>query len=236
AAQRADGITVLAGVAASRNAHDGTSFTVGLGDGRELAAARLLVATGRQVDLRELGVDAVGLDPTSRAIDVDDQMRVTDGVWAVGDVTGHGAFTHVATYQADIAVRDILGRPGPPADYRAVPRVTFTDPEVGVVGLTEQQARDTGAAIATGLADVPSTTRGWIHKAGNEGIIKVVADVDRGVLVGATSVGPWGGEVLGALATAVHGEVPVHRLRHMIYAYPTFHRGIQDALRQLPEG
>jgi pyruvate/2-oxoglutarate dehydrogenase complex dihydrolipoamide dehydrogenase (E3) component len=80
---------------------------------------------------------------------------------------------------------------------------------------------------------VPSSARGWIHKAGNDGFIKLVADADRGVLVGATSAGPAGGEVLGALAVAVHGEVPVDRLRHMIYAYPTFHRGIEDALRAL---
>jgi pyruvate/2-oxoglutarate dehydrogenase complex dihydrolipoamide dehydrogenase (E3) component len=155
-------------------------------------------------------------------------------LWAVGDVTGHGAFTHVAMYQAGIAVRDILGRPGPEADYRAVPRVTFTDPEIGVVGLTEAQARDRGLRVVTGSAQVSDSARGWIHKAGNEGLIKLVADADRGVLVGATSAGPAGGEVLGALAVAVQAEVPVQTLRHMIYAYPTFHRGIEDALRDLP--
>ena len=87
--------------------------------------------------------------------------------------------------------------------------------------------------MRTGLAQVPSSARGWIHKAGNEGFIKLVADADRGVLVGATSAGPVGGEVLSALAVAVHAEVPVESLRHMIYAYPTFHRGIEDALRDL---
>jgi pyruvate/2-oxoglutarate dehydrogenase complex dihydrolipoamide dehydrogenase (E3) component len=148
-------------------------------------------------------------------------------------VTGHGAFTHVATYQANIVVRDILGQDGPAADYRAVPRVTFTDPEIGAVGLTEQQAIDRGINVRTGIAQVPSTARGWIHKAGNAGVIKLVTDADRGVLVGATSAGPNGGEVLGALAVAVYGEVPVESLRHMIYAYPTFHRGIEDALRAL---
>jgi pyruvate/2-oxoglutarate dehydrogenase complex dihydrolipoamide dehydrogenase (E3) component len=154
-------------------------------------------------------------------------------VWAVGDVTGHGGFTHVAMYQAGIAVRDILGEAGPPADYRALPRVTFTDPEVGSVGMTERQARDAGLAVRVGFTELPSSARGWIHKAGNAGFIKLVADADRGVLVGATSAGPAGGEVLAALAVAVHGEVPVDRLRHMIYAYPTFHRAIEDALRHL---
>jgi pyruvate/2-oxoglutarate dehydrogenase complex dihydrolipoamide dehydrogenase (E3) component len=139
----------------------------------------------------------------------------------------------MAMYQAGIAVRDILGQDGPPADYRAVPRVTFTDPEVGSVGLTEAQAREAGLRVAVGLAQVPSSARGWIHKAGNQGIIKLVADTERGVLVGATSAGPTGGEVLSALAVAVHAQVPIDTLRHMIYAYPTFHRGIEDALRDL---
>jgi len=111
--------------------------------------------------------------------------------------------------------------------------VTFTDPEIGAVGLTQAQAREHGLAVRTGLAQVPSSARGWIHKAGNDGLIKLVVDADTGLLVGATSAGPTGGEVLGALVVAVHGRVPVERLRHMIYAYPTFHRGIEDALRDL---
>ena len=71
-------------------------------------------------------------------------MRAADQVWAIGDITGKGAFTHMSMYQADIAVRDILGEPGPPADYRAVPRVTFTDPEIGAVGLTESRPATQG--------------------------------------------------------------------------------------------
>jgi pyruvate/2-oxoglutarate dehydrogenase complex dihydrolipoamide dehydrogenase (E3) component len=194
---------------------------------------RLLVATGRRTDLGRLGVDAVGLDPKAKAIEVDDHLRAGDRLWAVGDVTGNGAFTHVAMYQAGIAVRDILGQPGPPADYRALPRVTFTDPEIGAVGLTEAQALSRGLRVRTGTAQIPKSARGWIHKAGNEGFVKLVADSDSGVLVGATSAGPTGGEVLGALVVAVHGQVPVERLRHMMYAYPTFHRTIEDALRDL---
>jgi pyruvate/2-oxoglutarate dehydrogenase complex dihydrolipoamide dehydrogenase (E3) component len=133
-------------------------------------------------------------------------------------------------------VRDILGLDGPPADYRALPRVTFTDPEIGAVGMTEEQARANGLNVRVGRAGIPSSSRGWIHKAGNDGFIKVVADADRGVLVGATSAGPTGGEVLAGLAVAVHGEVPVDRLRHMIYAYPTFHRAIEAAVTDLGDG
>jgi pyruvate/2-oxoglutarate dehydrogenase complex dihydrolipoamide dehydrogenase (E3) component len=101
------------------------------------------------------------------------------------------------------------------------------------VGLTEKQARSQLTSVGTGSASVPSTARGWIHKVGNEGLIKLVADTDRGVLVGATSMGPSGGEVLGALTVAIHAQVPLDTLRSMIYAYPTFHRGIEDALRDL---
>src|SRR5690606_2977338 len=157
------------------------------------------------------------LDPTASSIAVDERMRAADGIWAIGDVAGRGAFTHMAMYQAGIAIADILGEDGPVADYRAVSRVTFTDPEVGSVGMTEEQARLDGITVATGTAQVPSTTRGWIHKAGNAGVIKLVADADAGVLVGATSAGPMGGEVLGALVVAVHARVPLDALRQMIY-------------------
>lgn len=228
-----DGIAVRTSARAEAVRHDGEKFTVTLSGGDELTAERLLVSVGRRADLSKLGLDSVGLDSDARALAVDEQMRAAQGIWGVGDVTGHGAFTHVATYQADIAARDILGHPGPPADYRALPRVTFTDPEVGSVGMSEANAREAGINVALGVAQVPSSARGWIHKAGNEGLIKLVADVDRGVLVGATSAGPTGGEVLSALAVAVHAQVPVETLRHMIYAYPTFHRGIEDALRDL---
>src|SRR5699024_4432545 len=145
-------------------------------------------------------------------------------------LTGKGAFTHVSMYQAGIVIRELLGEPGPAADYRALPRVTFTDPEIGAVGLTEQQAREGGLTVRTGTTATSSSSRGWIHGPGNEGLITLVADADRDVLVGATAMGPAGGEVLGALCVAVHAQVPLDSLRSMIYAYPTFHRGIEDAL------
>jgi pyruvate/2-oxoglutarate dehydrogenase complex dihydrolipoamide dehydrogenase (E3) component len=231
----AEGITVRTGTEVRRVGHDGTCFTVDAG-GQRVTAERLLVATGRRADLAALGIGAVGLDESARTIGVDDRMRAADGVWAVGDITGKGEFTHVSMYQAAIAARDILGQPGPAADYRAVPRVTFTDPEVGSVGLTEAAARDRGLRVRTGTARVPESARGWIHKAGNEGFVRVVEDTERAVLIGAASAGPVGGEVLGALVVAVHGEVPVSRLQDMIYAYPTFHRAIEDALRDLTGG
>jgi pyruvate/2-oxoglutarate dehydrogenase complex dihydrolipoamide dehydrogenase (E3) component len=229
---RGEGVDVITGTGASAVSYDG-KFQVVLADGRELAADELLVATGRRVDLAAIGADMLGVDPTARALPVDEHLRVTDGVWAVGDVTGHGAFTHIAAYQARIAAADILGKPHTPADYAAVPRVTFTDPEVGSVGLTTAAARDAGIDVMTGRAEVPSTARGWLHKTGNEGFIQLVADRGRGVLVGATAMGPNGGEVLGMLTLAVHARTPIEELRSMIYAYPTFHRGIEDALGNL---
>jgi pyruvate/2-oxoglutarate dehydrogenase complex dihydrolipoamide dehydrogenase (E3) component len=229
----AEGVAVHTGAAARRVDHGGGGFRVALGDGTEVTGQRRQVSTGRRADLTGLGVDTVGLDPAGRAVEVDERMRAGDRLWAVGDVTGRGAFTHVAMYQAGIAVRDILGQDGPGADYAALPWVTFTDPEIGTVGFTEQRAREAGVRVATGTAQIPSSARGWIHKAGNEGLVKLVADADRGVLVGATSAGPTGGEVLGMLTLAVQARVPLDTLRHMIYAYPTFYRAVEDALRDL---
>ena len=191
-------------------------------------------ATGRRSNFDSLGLAALGIDTSRRTLDPDPHLRIADGVYAVGDITGKGAFTHMSMYQAQIVTRHILGRPGPVAEYHAVPRVTFTDPEVGSVGLTEQQAHDQGIPVGVGLSRLPESSRGWIHKAGNEGLIKLVADTDRGILVGATSVGPSGGEVLSMLTLAVHERISVKRLREMIYAYPTFHRAVEDALNQIP--
>ncbi len=229
-----DGITFHVGTQAKRVEHRHHGFTISLDTGETISGDKLLVATGRRVDIAGLGLDAAGLDPGARSIETDERMRAADGLWAVGDVTGHGAFTHMAMYQANIAVHDILGSENAPAaDYRAVPRVTFTDPEIGAVGMTEQQARDAGIEVRIGSAKLPESARGWIHKAGNDGFVKLVVDGRRDVLVGATTTGPTGGEMLGALAVAVKAEVPVPVLRETIYAYPTFHRAIGDALRTL---
>lgn len=227
-----EGLSVRVSARVQRVSHDGGVFTAELDDGPVRAAA-LLVATGRRTDLKALGVEALGIDPTATFLQADERMRIGDGAYAIGDVTGRGAFTHVSMYQAAIAARDILGQPGPAAAYHAVPRVTFTDPEVGAVGLTETQAREHGIAVRVGVTQLPSSARGWIHKTGNDGFVKVVEDADRGVLVGATSVGPAGGEVLFGLAVAVHAGVPTDQLRQMIYAYPTFHRAVEDALVDL---
>ena len=228
-----EGIAVHTGTAAQAVAYDDGHFTVTLPGGTQLRGERLLVATGRHTDLAGLGVSKVGLDETARHLPTDGYLRAAPGVWAIGDVVGKGAFTHMSMYHAGIVIADILGRRVHPAEYHAVPRVTFTDPEIGSVGLSEAQARDRGLEVAIGLTRLEESTRGWIHKAGNHGFIKLVADARRGLLVGATSAGPAGGEVLSMLTLAVHAGIPVQRLSEMIYAYPTFHRAVPEAVGQL---
>jgi len=137
-------------------------------------------------------------------------------------------------YQARIATADILGRDHAAADYSAVPRVTFTDPEVASVGMTEAQARQAGHRVRSGVATTASSARGWIHGPGAEhGVLKLVADADRDLLLGGSVMGPAAGEVVGLLVLAVRQRVPVAALRELIYPYPTFVRGLEDALRQL---
>jgi len=228
-----EGIAVHTGVRAGEVRGAGDEVTVVLEDGTEVTAERLLVATGRSINVRGIGLDAYGLPEDARRVEVDSSMRAADGLWAVGDVTGEGLFTHVGMYQANIAIASILGEDHDGADYSAMSRATFTDPEVGSVGLTEQAAREQGLAVKTVVQNVAHTARGWLHGPGNEGVIKIVIDSDRNVVVGATTAGPHGGEMIAMLALAVHAQVPVSTLRSMIYAYPTFWRGIEDALNQL---
>ena len=225
-----EGITVRAGVAAHAVSHDANGFAIEAGD-ETIRAEQLLVAAGRRSNLGDLGLEHIGLDPRARFLEPDDRMRVAAGVWAIGDICGKGAFTHMSMYQAGVAYRDILGEDGPVAEYHAVPRVTFTDPEIGAVGITEEQARGQGLSVRVGLTPLSNSTRGWIHR--GQGFIKLVEDASRNVLVGATAAGPNGGEVLSALAVAVHARVPISRLTTMIYAYPTFHRAIESALADL---
>ncbi len=223
-----EGIAVRTGREIGSVAHAEGRFTVTVGEER-IGADKLLVAAGRTSNLADIGLESLGLDPETRFLETDERMRAGEKLWAVGDITGKGAFTHVSMYQGAIVVRELLGEDGPPADYRAVTRVTFTGPEVAAVGQTEQQARDAGVSVATGSGDLGA--RGWLAR--QEGLVKLVADRDRGVLVGGTVVGEDAGEMIGLLSTAVHAEVPVATLRSMHFAYPTFHRAIETVLDHL---
>ncbi len=224
-----EGIDIHTGAAAERIWSLDGSIVVQLTGGTELESERLLVATGRIVDLSGLGLELAGLNGKARFIQVDERMRAADGIWAMGDVTGKAMFTHVALYQSAIIAAEILGEDRPPARYDAVPRVTFTDPEVGAVGMTEADALDAGLDVVVVVKQLPATIRGWLHASGS-GIIKLIADSKTGVLVGATAVGPHGGEMLGLLTLAVHARISLAELRSMIYAFPTFYGGIGEAI------
>lgn len=234
-----EGIEVRQGVGAQRVSAGGDGVVLTLADGSTVTGAKLLVAAGRRPNLAELGLDSIGLDGSARSLDVDEHLQVQrDGtpvpdVFALGDITGRGAFTHVAVWQARVLTAHLLGQPSQFGGYHGLAWVTFTDPEVGRVGLSEQQARDKGLTVRVGSAPMPANSRGWIHGPGNDGFVKLVADADRGVLVGATVVAPNGGEILGLLTVAVHAEVPVHTLATMHYAFPTMHRAVLDAVRAL---
>ncbi len=231
---RQGGITVITGTTIARVGRSADGVTAVLTNGTRVAAERLLVATGRRPDLRSLGVAEIGLDPGAPCVGTNERLCAGEGVWAVGDVTGHGAFTHVAYYQAQVAAAAILGAEHGPADYTAVPRVTFTDPEVAGVGLTEAQARAGGMDVRTGVLPARSSDRGWLHGAGTgPGVTKLVEDTATGTLVGGSVMGPSAAEVAAFLALAIRAQVPVPLLMEVIYPYPTFARSVRGALRRL---
>jgi pyruvate/2-oxoglutarate dehydrogenase complex dihydrolipoamide dehydrogenase (E3) component len=229
-ALEAEGITVRVGSLVQSLGRHGPQAVATLGDGTEVRSEHVLVAAGRRATVPEVSSDVDGIDTSAGVVAVDDRLRATEGVWAMGDVTGKGMLTHVALYQASIVVADILGQDPPPADYRAMPRATFTDPEVGSVGLTEAAAREESRNVTVVVKQLPATFRGWLHRTGNQGLLKLVVDTDLGVLVGATAVGPRGGEMLGLFTTAIRSNVPVRELVDMIYPFPTFVSGIGEAL------
>jgi pyruvate/2-oxoglutarate dehydrogenase complex dihydrolipoamide dehydrogenase (E3) component len=222
------GIQVLTGVEVSSVTYADGQFAVDLGD-QQLRSEELLVAAGRRNNLQGLGLETVGLDPEARVLDPDERMRVADGVWAIGDIVGKGAFTHVSMYQGAVVLNDLLGRDGPWADYRAVSRVTFTAPEVASVGLTEDAARTAGVDVVVATGDLGA--RGWMTR--EAGVVKLVADREREVLVGGVVVAPAGGEIISMLEVAVHAQVPISTLLHLHFAYPTYHRALESVLKDL---
>jgi pyruvate/2-oxoglutarate dehydrogenase complex dihydrolipoamide dehydrogenase (E3) component len=233
-------ITVRTGSKAAKVEAGGDGVVVTLDDGTTVTGEKLLVAAGRTPNLDNVGLETIGLDPTAHSLDVDEHMSVLDadgrpigGLHAIGDVTGRGPFTHVSMWQAGILKAHLLGDYEPYGGYDALAWATFTDPEVGRVGKTEQQARDEGLTVRVGLQQIASNSRGWIHGPGNDGFVKIIEDADRGVLVGATVVGPYGGELIGMLTLAVHAQVPVKTMATMHYVFPTLHRAVLEAVNAL---
>jgi pyruvate/2-oxoglutarate dehydrogenase complex dihydrolipoamide dehydrogenase (E3) component len=232
----AEGIRVATGARVESVTGDGGAIVAALNDGSSVSADRILLASGRQVELQGLGLDAAGIDGSGQFIAVDERVRAAPGIWAIGDVTGIGMFTHVALYQGSIAVADILGLDHPPADYTVLPRAIFTDPEVGSVGLSESEAQEAGHEVDVAVKNLGATFRGWLHRTGNTGVTKLVVDSGSGKLLGATVVGPHGAELLGMLSVTMKSGMPVADLVDMIYAFPTFYGGIGEALGAYARG
>ena len=224
-----EGITVKTGAMAERVAQKDGQVVVTLAGGEEVSGEKLLVATGRRPNVDGIGLETVGLDASVGVIPTDERMKASDGLWAMGDVTGKMLLTHVALYQSMIIAADMLGLERDPARYDAIPRVTVTDPEVGGVGLTEAEARAAGMDVVAVVKALPATFRGWLHGSGN-GVLKFVVEKESGRLVGATAVGPSGGEMLGMLSVAVHAGIPIRDLQNMIYPFPAFNSAIGEAI------
>jgi dihydrolipoamide dehydrogenase len=203
-------------------------FVVRLEDGTELRGERLLVATGRKPNAAGLGFEQLGLEISPRGIEVDDRLRCGEGVFALGDVTGIAMFTHVGKYQARVAAVNAAGGDAR-ADYRAIPRVAFTDPPIASVGTTSGDGL-VDAEWPTGRVARSST----YERPTRQGFLQLLADPERRVLVGAVAVGPEAGEWLQQLTLAIRAEVAVDVLRDTIQPYPTFSEAVFFAARDLP--
>ena len=224
-----EGIKVRTGARAERVESRDGAIEVTLDDGEKLTAERVVIATGRTVDLRNLGLEAAGLDGSAPFIEVDEHMRAGDGLWAMGDVTGKAFLSLVGLYQSRIVAADILGEAHEPARYDAIPRVVFTEPEVGSVGMTESEARDAGRDVVTAVKRLPATFAGMVHWM-ERGILKVVVDRESGLLLGATVAGQQAGNMLGLLNLAVHARVPLEKLRTMMYGFPALYSALGEGL------
>ena len=225
-ALRADGIELRFGAKAQAARRDGDEFVLTLDDGSELSGDRLLVATGRRPRVGELGLDRVGAEFSERGVKVDERLRTTaDNVWAIGDATGIWPFTHVGKYQGRVAAADMLGKPAR-ADYRAVPRVVFTDPQVAAVGEADGPRKAT-----VQMAHVARTSTYTREYDKRPGFLTLVADESK--LVGAYAVGPEAGEWLQQVTLAIKCEIPIDVLHDTIQPFPTFSEAIYSALAEL---
>jgi pyruvate/2-oxoglutarate dehydrogenase complex dihydrolipoamide dehydrogenase (E3) component len=222
-----EGIELRLGAKASSADRRGGGYSLTFEDGSELRGDELLVATGRKPRVQGFGLDTAGIDPDAAAkgIQVDERMRAAEGVWAIGDVTGLWPFTHVGKYQGRVAAADILGR-DVTADYRAVPRVIFTDPQVAAVG--EQDGPASGTAQLESISRTSTYSREYDK---HPGFLTLVSDGEK--LIGAHAVGPEAGEWLQQATLAIKAEVPVETLRQTIQPYPTFSEAFFYALADL---
>ena len=203
----------------------GDDYVLKLDDGRELHGDHLLVATGRRPRVDNIGLETVGVTATNHGIPVDAHLRVRDRLWAIGDATGIWQLTHVGKYQAEVAASNILGEPRE-ANYEAVPRAVYTDPQAAAVGATEAQFSATAA-----LKDVAKTATYTRAYAESNGFLTLLSDGER--LTGAYALGPEAGEWLQQATLAIRARVPLAVLRDTIQPFPTFSEIFVEALHAL---
>jgi dihydrolipoamide dehydrogenase len=222
---RHDGIDVALQVRAVKASREGNDYILQLNDGRELRGDRLLVATGRRPRVENIGLEKVGVTAVEHGVPVDAHMRVRDRLWAVGDITGIWQLTHVGKYQAEVAASNILGEPRE-ANYDAVPRVVFTDPQAAAVGATDARFNATVA-----LKDVAKTATYTRSYAKSNGFLTLLSDGER--LTGAYALGPEAGEWLQQATLAIRARAPIAVFRDTIQPFPTFSEIFVRALHDL---
>jgi pyruvate/2-oxoglutarate dehydrogenase complex dihydrolipoamide dehydrogenase (E3) component len=213
-ALRRDGIELALGVRATAARREGEDYVLELDDGSTLRGDRLLVATGRRPRVEGLGLETVGAKADGRGIPVDARLSAGERLWAIGDVTGIWPLTHVGKYQGRIVAANIRGEPHE-ANYEAVPRVVFTDPQAAAAG-----AAEAAFSATVRLSEVPKTaayTRAWDQ---SNGFITLLSDGER--LTGAFALGPEAGEWLQQATLAIRARVPLAVLRDTIQPFPTF--------------
>jgi pyruvate/2-oxoglutarate dehydrogenase complex dihydrolipoamide dehydrogenase (E3) component len=221
----AEGIELFLGATASAARLEGDEYVLELDDGSKLRGDRLLVATGRRPRVENLGLDTVGVQADGGGVPVDSRLQAGERLWAVGDITGIWQLTHVGKYQGEVVASNILGEPRE-ANYDAVPRVVFTNPQVAAVGATE--ARFSGTAR---LSEIPKTETYTRAYAESNGFLTLLADQER--LTGAYALGPEAGEWLQQATLAIRARVPIEVLRDTIQPFPTFSEIYVEALKAL---
>ena len=228
-----EGIRLVAGTSCVRADYHGRRWRLHLSNGEVLESAELLVATGRRARFEPNDLDAAGvqLDEDGKPVLTDTLRTTNDHVWAAGDATGELLFTHVGTYEADLVVNDILGTPRT-RDYRVVPRVTFCDPEVASVGLTERQAREAGKDVRIAKVRMEDSERATIDGR-THGLVKLVADARTGELLGGHVVGEEAGAMIHEVVAAMAARTPAQVVGDAIHAYPTFPEVLKAAFQKL---
>jgi pyruvate/2-oxoglutarate dehydrogenase complex dihydrolipoamide dehydrogenase (E3) component len=222
---RRDGIELVLSANATAARRDGEDYVLEFDDGRELRGDRLLVATGRRPRVRDIGLETVGIEPDAHGVPVDAHLRAGERLWAIGDVNGLWPLTHVGKYQGDVVAANILGQPLK-ANYEAVPRVTYTDPQAAAVGA--DAGRFSAMVALSGVAKTATYTRAY---ADSNGFLTLLSDGQR--LTGAYALGPEAGEWLQQATLAIRAHVPVDLLADTIQPFPTFSEIYIAALKEL---